>query len=98
MVLEFPTMQTVEELTAQSSLDLEEPEESTLSEFEKMLEPDTPAPEEASSSDLLESEVGSMRTLGGSGKGVGAKDGTLGGAGGAASFFGIASRGSVSPT
>ena len=93
MVLEFPTMRTVEELTAQSSLDLEEPQESSLSELEQMLEPDTPAPEEASSSDLLESDVGSMKTLGGSGKGVNTNDGTLGGAGGAASFFGIASKG-----
>lgn len=93
MVMEFPTMRTVEELTAQNSLELKEPEESSLSELDKMLEPDTPAPEEASSSNLLESDVGSMKTLGGSGKGVGTDDGALGGAGGAASFFGIAGTG-----
>ena len=93
MVMEFPTMRTVEELTSQSTLELEEPQESSLAELDKMLEPDTPAPEEASASDLVESEVGSMKTMGGSGQGVGTDQGALGGAGGAASFFGIASRG-----
>ena len=93
MIMEFPTKRTVEELTAQSTLDLAEPQEPSLADLEQMLEPDTPAPDAASSADLMESDVGSMKTLGGAGKGVGAEDGALGGAGGAASFFGIASQG-----
>ncbi len=93
MVLEFPTMLTVEELTAQSTLDLAEPQESSLADLEKIVEPDRAELEDASFADLMDNDLGSMETLGGSGKGVDAEDGTLGGAGGAASFFGIASRG-----
>ncbi|MBG83801.1 MAG: hypothetical protein CMJ40_04555 [Phycisphaerae bacterium] len=93
MVMEFPTKLAVEELTDQREFDLAEPQESSLADLEKILEPDATPPEDDPFADLMETDVGSMETLGGSGKGVGSEDGTLGGSGGAASFFGIASQG-----
>ncbi|MEE2907547.1 MAG: hypothetical protein VX527_06895, partial [Planctomycetota bacterium] len=93
MVMEFPSTRTVEELTTLANTDLAEPDAESHSELDQILEPNTPAPEESSAAELSESNVGATPTLGGSGKkGVSGRD-ALGGAGGAASFFGIVSKG-----
>ncbi|MCH2133575.1 MAG: VWA domain-containing protein [Phycisphaerales bacterium] len=93
MVMEFPTIRTVEELTSLTETDLSEPDPESWSELDSVLEPDTAAPEESSAAELSESDVGATPTLGGSGQGGVSGRGALGGAGGAASFFGIASEG-----
>ncbi|MDG2423055.1 MAG: hypothetical protein P8M22_03655 [Phycisphaerales bacterium] len=93
MVMEFPTTRTVEELTTLSETDLAEPDVESRSELDRILEPDIPSPEESAAAELSESNVGATPTLGGSGqKGVSGQA-ALGGAGGAASFFGVSSKG-----
>ncbi len=93
MVVEFPTSRVVEELTSMSNTELSEPDQQSNSELDQLLEPETPSPQESSAAQLSESDVGATPVMGGAGsRGVSGQS-ALGGAGGAASFFGISSKG-----